>query len=93
MALTAQCSANGGEWRVYVVLLGEPEWPEFRWPRTAPVPTTAERQEALAALGYESVPGSKWVWIEDCATPGDDRSAVWLIARIDVRELPAGGAP
>ncbi|MEV0962482.1 DUF6303 family protein [Streptomyces sp. NPDC059017] len=91
MAHTAQCANNGGSWRLYVVLFGETEWPECRW-SSGQVPTVAERRAALAALGYEPLPHTEWRWIEDSAIPGDDSTAVLLIASTDVRELPAGGA-
>ena len=58
--LTAQMSNTGRAWHLYVVLYGETEWPTFRWDRTAPVPTGAERRAALASLGYEVAPGAVW---------------------------------
>ncbi|WP_086736767.1 DUF6303 family protein [Streptomyces glaucescens] len=84
--LTAQMSSDGSAWRLYVVLYGETEWPAFRWERTRPVPTGAERRAALAALGYEVAPGAAWSWIEDSRKPEDDSTPVVLIAAVDVRE-------
>nr|WP_040906762.1 DUF6303 family protein [Streptomyces griseoflavus] len=90
--LTAQMSSNGSTWRLDVVLYGEPDWPTFRWERTAPVPTVAERRRALAALGYEVAPGALWTWTEDSQVPEDDRTAVVLIAAVTVRDRDGGAA-
>ncbi|MFD3628479.1 DUF6303 family protein [Streptomyces sp. NPDC058698] len=84
--LTAQMSSDGRAWRLYVVAYGETEWPTFRWERTGPVPTVAERRCALAALGYEVAPGAVWSWTEDSRDPDDDSTPVVLIAAVDVRE-------
>ncbi|PJM93550.1 DUF6303 family protein [Streptomyces sp. CB01373] len=85
--LTAQMSSDGGRpWRLYVVLLGETEWPTFQWERSAPAPTIAERRTALARLGYEMAPGAEWSWIEDSKVYSDDSTPVVLIAAVDVRE-------
>ncbi|MGA4896955.1 DUF6303 family protein [Streptomyces griseoincarnatus] len=84
--LTAQMSSDGRAWRLYVVLYGEREWHTFRWERTGPVPTVAERRAALAALGYEVAPGAVWSWTEDSRDPDDDSTPVVLIAAVDVRE-------
>ncbi|WP_103546633.1 DUF6303 family protein [Streptomyces sp. SM1] len=84
--LTAQMSSDGRAWRLYVVVYGGTEWPTFRWERTGPVPTVAERRRVLAALGYEVVPGAVWSWIEDSRDLGDDSTPVVLIAAVDVRE-------
>jgi len=84
--LTAQMASDGGPWRLYVVLYGESEWPTFRWERTGPVPTVAERRAALAGLGYEVAPDAEWAWTEDSRDPGDDSTPVLLIAAVDVRE-------
>jgi hypothetical protein len=83
--LTAQMSGAGGQWRLYVVLYGESEWPTIRW-ESGPVPTGADRREALASLGYEVMPGAEWAWIEDSQKPDDDSTPVVLIAAVDVRE-------
>ncbi|MEY9993049.1 hypothetical protein ABIE67_005081 [Streptomyces sp. V4I8] len=83
--LTAQMASDGGPWRLYVVLYGETEWPTVRW-ESGPVPTGAQRREALAYLGYEVAPGAEWSWIEDSQKHGDDSTPVLLIAAVDVRE-------
>ncbi|MFD5132200.1 DUF6303 family protein [Streptomyces olindensis] len=85
VTLTAQMSSDGGPWRLYVVLYGETEWPTVRF-ESGPVPTGADRREALAYLGYEVVPGAEWSWIEDSEKPFDDSTPVVLIAAVDVRE-------
>ncbi|WP_435232046.1 DUF6303 family protein [Streptomyces althioticus] len=90
--LTAQMSSDGSAWRLYVVLYGETEWPTFRWDRTRPVPTRAERRAALAALGYEVAPGAVWSWTEDSRDHGDDSTPVVLIAAIAVRDQNGGAA-
>ncbi|MGX5214778.1 DUF6303 family protein [Streptomyces violaceus] len=89
--LTAQMASDGGPWRLYVVLYGESEWPTVRF-ESGPVPTGADRREALAALGYEVAPGSEWAWIEDSKQPDDDSTPVVLIAAVDVREQEGGAA-
>lgn len=88
--LTAQMSGGGRAWRLYVVVYGETEWPTYRWKACGPVPTVAERREALAALGYEVAPGAVWSWTEDSRDPDDDTTAVLLIAAVDVREQEGG---
>ncbi|GAB2328030.1 DUF6303 family protein [Streptomyces variabilis] len=90
--LTAQMSSDGTAWRLYVVLYGETEWPTFRWERTGPVPTGAERRRALASLGYEVAPGAVWSWTEDSRDHGDDSTPVVLIAAIAVRGRNGGAA-
>ncbi|MGW0612682.1 DUF6303 family protein [Streptomyces sp. NPDC002788] len=89
--LTAQMASDGGPWRLYVVVYGESEWPTVRF-ESGPVPTGADRREALAALGYEVAPGAEWAWIEDSQEPGDDSTPVVLIAAVDVREQEEGAA-
>ncbi|PWI08377.1 hypothetical protein DIZ27_23350 [Streptomyces sp. NWU339] len=83
--LTAQLASDGGPWRLYVVLYGVPDWPTFRWERSGPVPTVAERRAALASLGFEVAPGAAWSWTEDSRDPDDDSTAVLLIAAVPVR--------
>ncbi|MEE1755628.1 DUF6303 family protein [Streptomyces sp. SP18CS02] len=80
--------SDGGGWHLYVALPNTSRmWPEWEWPRGIPTPTLAERDEALAALGYEVVPGAEWDWCEDSDGPG---SPVRLLAAVAVRR--AGGA-
>jgi hypothetical protein len=83
--LTAQMSSDGGPWRLYVVLFGAPDWPTFRWERSVPVPTVAERRGVLDMLGYEVAPGAEWSWTEDSRDPGDDSTPTILIAAVGVR--------
>ncbi|MFI6609716.1 DUF6303 family protein [Streptomyces sp. NPDC050507] len=93
MTLPAQMSNSGGTWHLYVPLMNTPTaWPEHIWNRTAAVPTVAEREHALNGLGYESVPGDEWSWIEDSDIPGDPASPVRLIASVRVRPTLWGGA-
>ncbi|MFI9218898.1 DUF6303 family protein [Streptomyces werraensis] len=87
--LTAQMSGDGGQWRLYVVLYGESEWPTVRF-EPGPVPTGSDRRDALAYLGYEVAPGAEWAWIEDSQKPFDDSTPVVLIATVDVREQEGG---
>ncbi|MFF4136207.1 DUF6303 family protein [Streptomyces mirabilis] len=87
--LTAQMSSDGGPWRLYVVLLGASDWPTFRWERSTPVPTPAERRAALAALGYEVAPAAEWSWTEDTRDPDDDSTPTLLIAAVDVHPREA----
>lgn len=82
----AQMATRGGHWRLYVVLLNTwDQWPGMEWSRTAPVPTLAERERALAGLGYEIAPGAEWEWCEDTETPEDSASPVLLIAAATVQ--------
>ncbi|MBL3665151.1 hypothetical protein JL475_03785 [Streptomyces sp. M2CJ-2] len=90
--LTAQLASDGGAWRLYVVLYGEPDWPTFRWERTGPVPTGAERRCVLAALGYQVAPGAAWSWTEDSRDPDGDSTPVLLIAAVTVRGRDGGAA-
>ncbi|MFE9113324.1 DUF6303 family protein [Streptomyces collinus] len=90
-ALTAQMASDGGPWRLYVVLYGESEWPTVRF-ESGPVPTGAQRREALASLGYEVAPGAAWSWVEDSKQPSDDSTPVVLIAAVDVREQEGASA-
>ncbi|MFI1867375.1 DUF6303 family protein [Streptomyces jumonjinensis] len=80
-----------GRWHLYVVLFGVSRWAEHRF-APGPVPTRAERSQALARLGYELVPGAEWVWTEDGERPGDDTSAVLLIAATTVRSRQEAAA-
>lgn len=90
---TAQMSTSRGRWRLYVVLLNTTApWPESDFGRTGPVPTLAERAEALSVLGFEPVPGTEWRWIEDSENPDDPASPVCLIAAASVRCLTEGDA-
>ncbi|MET9381039.1 DUF6303 family protein [Streptomyces sp. NPDC002928] len=82
--LKAQMSSDGGPWRLYVAVMGVPDWPEFRW-QSGPVPTVAERRAVLDLLGYEVAPGAEWSWTEDIRDPDDDRAPVTLIAAVTVR--------
>ncbi|MEV8595656.1 DUF6303 family protein [Streptomyces sp. NPDC052012] len=90
--LTAQMSSDGSGWRLYVVLFGKRDWPTFRWERSGPVPTVAERRRALAELGYEVAPGAVWSWTEDSRDPDDDSTPVLLIAAVTVRGQEGGAA-
>ncbi|WP_328894010.1 DUF6303 family protein [Streptomyces sp. NBC_00236] len=93
MALPAQMSNSGGRWSLYVPLMNTTAtaWPGHVWNRTAAVPTVLERERVLNGLGYESVPGDEWSWIEDSDIPGDPASPVRLIAAVRVRPLLWGG--
>jgi hypothetical protein len=74
-----------GRWRLFVVLsnaAGLP-WPEFVWSACSPVPSPAQRRDALARLGYEPVPGVEWQWQEADPAP-DSVAVVKLIASLDV---------
>ncbi|MCT7352483.1 DUF6303 family protein [Streptomyces sp. 15-116A] len=90
--LTAQMSGDGSGWRLYVVLFEERDWPTFRWERSGPAPTVAERRMALSTLGYEVAPGAVWSWTEDSQDPDDDSTPVLLIAAVRVRGQEGGAA-
>ncbi|GHA51939.1 hypothetical protein GCM10010372_59780 [Streptomyces tauricus] len=84
--LTAQMSmGSGGAWRLYVVVLGEPDWPTYRWDFFHAVPSVAQRRTALTSLGYEPVSGGEWSWTEDSLVPDDDTTTPVLIAAINVQ--------
>ncbi|MFI7352721.1 DUF6303 family protein [Streptomyces avidinii] len=82
-------NSYSGDWEVYVVSSGVPSlnWPEHDFGHSAPVPTLAERTEALAGLGYEATDGAAWQWQE---LHSDATARVRLLAALDVR--PIGGA-
>ncbi|MGY4907109.1 DUF6303 family protein [Streptomyces sp. 900116325] len=91
--LSAQMSNSGGRWHLYVPLMNAATvWPEYDWARRSTVPTLAEREQALSALGYESAPDGEWTWVEDSDTPGDPTSPVRLIAAATIRPSTTGGA-
>ncbi|MFF0431842.1 DUF6303 family protein [Streptomyces sp. NPDC004327] len=77
-------------WELYVVdgSADAKDWPAHDFARQAPIPTLAERTEALAALGYEAA-GSEWEWQELRNEPTDE---VELLASLDVLPLAGGGA-
>ncbi|MFE7120133.1 DUF6303 family protein [Streptomyces sp. NPDC057654] len=86
--IRAQMSAIDGQWCLYVIVPSVPasQWPEREWDTGAPVPTLAQRRQALAGLGFELVCGEEWQWFEQDA---DDPSApVRFIAMADVQEFP-----
>lgn len=82
----AQVANNDDQWHVYVVLLGTPvsQWPEHDWHRAAPAPTLAERERALAGMGYEIPPGAEWEWCESSLDPESSASPVTLIGTVTV---------
>ncbi|MFE7517612.1 DUF6303 family protein [Streptomyces sp. NPDC057540] len=80
-------------WRLYVVLLGASELPQFEWPssRRNTIPTLEERVRALSSLGYRLASESEWTWTED-ETPGyhGHPSAVSLLGGALVVPLSGG---
>ncbi|MEE1773231.1 DUF6303 family protein [Streptomyces sp. JV185] len=93
LQLPAQMSNSGGRWHLYIPLMNTPGlWPEHDWHRSAPTPTLAEREQALNALGYETVPGAEWTWVEDSDVPDEPTSSVWLIATVMIRTTVVDGA-
>ncbi|MEV7613959.1 DUF6303 family protein [Streptomyces sp. NPDC089799] len=89
MHLTAQMSNRAG-WHLFVVLMGETRWPSYDWPVGSPIPTQAERDQALADLGYEVEPGADWSWVEGEPDECWDTS-VLLMATAAVRPNGSGG--
>ncbi|MEU3143890.1 DUF6303 family protein [Streptomyces sp. NPDC006999] len=88
--LRAQMSLRANQvWRLYVCA---GQWPTHTFGKALPVPTLTERSAALAALGFEPVPGAEWSWAEDAENWRDAGSAVLLITAITVRPLPGGAA-
>lgn len=82
-------------WQLSVVMIGRvDEWPVFTWPTSAPVPTTEERTEALASLGFTLAEGAEWEWCED-TTPEyhPHPSRVSLMAAAQVRPVNEGARP
>ncbi|MGW2186607.1 DUF6303 family protein [Streptomyces sp. NPDC001719] len=85
--------AAAARWRVFVSLPGlVSDWPEHGWPasRRHVIPTVADRDEALALLGWQVEPGATWEWSED---PQSDchghPEVVQLLA--SVRVVPLAG--
>ncbi|WP_285526432.1 DUF6303 family protein [Streptomyces lavendulae] len=78
-----------GEWEIYVVTDGPSQcWPTYTFRRIQPIPTLAERNTALAHLGYEAADDDAvWEWMEMRDTAKAD---VRLLASLDV--TPTGGA-
>ncbi|WP_129308116.1 DUF6303 family protein [Streptomyces sp. L2] len=85
---TAHMTASFGRWSTYVVRRDLPApWPErVIGPVEAErVPSFIDRSRALAALGYELVPGAVWEWAEFRADPGDAASPLRLLGIARVR--------
>ncbi|GAA2929354.1 DUF6303 family protein [Streptomyces enissocaesilis] len=90
-------STTGAHWKLYVPTLGPVStWPTYRWEgqhRRHVIPSPAEREQALAELGYQVAPGAEWRWIED---EGPDYHGhapqVLLIGAIDVTPLTEAAA-
>ncbi|MFD0209728.1 DUF6303 family protein [Streptomyces hirsutus] len=88
--LRAQMSLRAGRpWNLYVCA---GQWLTHTFGGALPVPTLPERAAALAALGFEPVPGAEWSWSEDTEDVRDAASAVLLITAIAVRPLAGGAA-
>ncbi|WP_405797389.1 DUF6303 family protein [Streptomyces sp. NBC_01506] len=84
---------DGAHWIIYVVILGESEWPEVRLPVGDGIPSVARRSDVLASLGYvSSSAATRWEWIEGQS----DDEPVHLIATHKVVpaeiEHPAGSS-
>jgi hypothetical protein len=60
-------STNRAHWELYLVVYNSADsWPSHQWPvaRRHQVPTIAERNDALARLGYALAPYAEWDWQE-----------------------------
>ncbi len=81
-------------WQVYVVMTGlVSEWPTYTWPPSLEIPTPAQREAALAELGYTLADGAGWQWSEDTGPEYHDHPArIALLASADVEPLGNGGA-
>jgi uncharacterized protein DUF6303 len=83
---TAQMSHSGGRWCLYVIQRGRAGgWPQHWFTDGGPIPTFTQRADALTALGFETVPGVLWEWVEASADPADPSSRILLFACIRVR--------
>ncbi|MBZ4322478.1 DUF6303 family protein [Streptomyces huiliensis] len=84
-----------GRWRLFVACLdGSTDWPEHQWPvsRRHVIPTVAEREKALTALGWAAAPDARWQWEEDETSAEHGHPVrVHLIAAIPVLRLPERG--
>ncbi|MEU3465963.1 DUF6303 family protein [Streptomyces sp. NPDC006733] len=87
----AMLTNSGGHWHLYVVLMDATEWPEYDWQRAAPSPTVAEREQALAELGYVIAARAIWGWSEDLQICDDPTSPSLLLASISVRPITDRG--
>lgn len=88
--LTARLATSiFGGWELYVVTDGPSKgWPEHSFGTDDRIPSSAERAQALAVLGYEITGSAGWEWTElnESALTG-----VHLIASIQVRPAAKGG--
>lgn len=70
-----------GTWYVWVAVSGVTHWPKYAWPSAHDrIPTLAERDKALAALGYHRTTKG-WDWAEY----EDDDGYVQIYAVADVK--------
>ncbi|WP_051807711.1 DUF6303 family protein [Streptomyces sp. NRRL F-2664] len=82
-------NSPSGEWELYVVTDGPSRcWLTYEFRRIQPIPTLAERNTAMARLGYAAADDDAvWEWMEMRDTA---RADVRLLASLDV--APIGGA-
>ncbi|MDT0265565.1 DUF6303 family protein [Streptomyces sp. DSM 44915] len=67
------------------------EWPSHAWPADTEIPSLADREHALAALGFTITRGEEWRWTEDvCTYHGDQLTHVTLLAAVTVQPLGGG---
>lgn len=88
-------NTSRAHWELYLVVYNTTDaWPAHAWPvsRRHQIPTTAERTQALANLGYAPVPGTEWLWQEG-ETPDFHGHPVapYVFAAIDI--VPLDQAP
>lgn len=86
---------RAAHWELYVVLYNTTDpWPSHKWTggrRAHIVPTVAERDAALAELGYERLPGADWEW-QETETPDHHghQPRVSFLGTVNVRPIQAG---
>ncbi|WP_411130500.1 DUF6303 family protein [Streptomyces sp. x-19] len=91
MTHSARLTNTDSTWEIYVVT-DSPypwDWPTHKFGASAAIPTLAQRDTALAALGYEADTSAEWEWQE---LPTGYMDSVELLAALDVQPAGTGEA-
>jgi hypothetical protein len=78
---------DGAHWQIYIVVLGQTEWPTIRIREPKGIPTVATRIAVLEELGFRlATELAEWDWIE-MGDPDDFTVPVKLLATTTVVPL------